>query len=197
LDPHVLGKKYDKIAGWWQDHHRSSDYGLTQIDRAISYCKSRKTALDVGCGAGGRIIHRLLNDGFNVTGVDVSEKMIALAKSQHPEAEFHVGNIIEWQVSGTYDLIVAWDSIFHLPLLAQVPVVSKLCQLLEKSGVLVYTFGDDCGEHESSWHNDKFYYSSVGITENLKIIMANGCECRHLELDQYPERHVSLIVKKK
>lgn len=162
----------------------------------MSYCKSGKTALDVGCGVGGRIIHQLLRDGFIVTGVDVSEKMIDLARHEHPEAKFHVGDIIDWQAPGSYDLIVAWDSIFHLPLLAQVPVVSKLCQLLKQGGVLIYTLGDDCGEHESSWHNEKFYYSSVGITENLHVISANGCECRHLELDQYPERHVYLIARK-
>lgn len=50
-----IGEQYDKIAQWWHDHHNDSDYGLRQIEKAISYCNLRGSALDVGCGTGGRI----------------------------------------------------------------------------------------------------------------------------------------------
>jgi SAM-dependent methyltransferase len=197
MKPGDLGKKYDKIALWWHERHQESNYGLSQIEKAIRYCKNNNTALDVGCGSSGRVIKKLLEKGFIVTGIDVSEKMIEIARSNYDNVSFHVADICNWETSEKYDFIVAWDSIFHLPLSEQGPVITKLCKMLNQDGILVYTFGDaPYGEHESDWHNDKFYYSTIGINENLKVIIDNGCQCKHLELDQYPENHVYVIAKK-
>ncbi|KEO75679.1 class I SAM-dependent methyltransferase [Anditalea andensis] len=191
-----IGDKYDKIAQWWHDYHRESTYGLSQIEKAMAYCGSGGSALDVGCGSGGRIINSIEHNGFRVTGIDPSAKMIALAKANHPSAQFHVADICKWDTDKKYNLIIAWDSIFHLPLSMHYPVLTKLCGMLQKNGVLAYTFGDGYGAHESDWQNDKFPYSTIGINGNLSIIMDCNCECRHLELDQYPEKHVFMIVRK-
>ncbi|NDK54556.1 class I SAM-dependent methyltransferase [Pontibacter fetidus] len=197
MNPAETGKKYDKIAQWWHDQHYTSAYGLLQIKRAISYCKGRGAALDVGCGSGGRVVNALISAGFKgITGIDLSEKMIGLAKANHPDVDFQVQDICSWQAAQTYDFIVAWDSIFHVPLHYQALVVAKLCQLLNPEGILIYTFGDASGEHLSNWQNDQFYYSTIGIDGNLKAIMDNNCQCRHLELDQFPENHVYVIVQK-
>src|SRR5882724_5782148 len=111
-----IGLKYDKIAQWWHDQHNESDYGINQIAKAISYCKTHRLALDVGCGSGGRIVRKLLENEFTVTGIDASSKMIELAKHNHPDVDFQVADICNWQATIKYDFIVAWDSIFHLPL---------------------------------------------------------------------------------
>jgi hypothetical protein len=78
----------------------------------------------------------------------------------------------------------------------QKPVVTKLCKLLAKGGVLIYTFGNAEGEHTDQWHNDTFYYSSIGISENMQLLINNGLSILHLELDQYPEKHVYTIATK-
>lgn len=197
MNPLELGAKYDKVAGWWQQQMKGSSYGLAQLERAISYCQRKGSALDVGCGSGGRMISHLLQAGFDVTGIDVSEKMLALACQQHPNVVFHQADICRWQNTQLYDLIVAWDSIFHLPLHSQAEVLGRLCGMLEAGGMLLYTLGDAQGEHLSRWQEDDFYYSSIGISKNLQVIMANDCKCRHLELDQYPQQHVAVIVMKK
>lgn len=191
-----IGEKYNKIAEWWHIQHNDSNYGLEQISRAISYCKNHGSALDVGCGSGGRVTRKLLDEGFNITGIDASEKMIEIAKLNHSNVDFQVVDICNWQTDKKFDFIVAWDSIFHLPLNMQIPVITKLCSFLEKDGIMIYTFGDAYGEHQSDWHNDRFHYSTIGINENLKTIIGNNCQCRHLELDQYPQNHVYIIVQK-
>ena len=196
MKPSELGTKYDKIAQWWHDQHEQSSYGVSQFERAIKYTSGGEKALDVGCGAGGRFIRILQNRGFSVTGLDVSKEMIGLAIVNHPEQNFLYQDICSWETEEKFDFIVAWDSIFHLPLNMQRPVVSKLCQLLEKNGILIYTFGNAEGEHTDQWHNDTFYYSSIGINENLQLLINNGLSILHLELDQYPEKHVYVIATK-
>ncbi|MEM8908636.1 MAG: class I SAM-dependent methyltransferase [Bacteroidota bacterium] len=196
MEPIEIGKSYDRIAQKYDAHLTGSEYGLNFLQRAINYCTLTRRALDLGCGSGGRMIDELETHGFKIWGVDISAQMLALARAKHPTIEFQQANIVDWQSTQSYDLIVAWDSLFHLPLRAQAPVLRKICSWLAPQGILMYTFGADQGAHKSSWHNEPFAYSAIGITENLRIISECHCECKHLELDQYPEKHVTIIVKK-
>ena len=86
--PPDIGQQYDAIAEWWQNYHQDSDYGVAALERALGFAGLGRRALDVGCGAGGRLIRRLEARGFDVTGVDASAKMIELARGQHPNGRF-------------------------------------------------------------------------------------------------------------
>ncbi|OIO55046.1 MAG: class I SAM-dependent methyltransferase [Alphaproteobacteria bacterium CG_4_10_14_0_2_um_filter_63_37] len=196
MDPTVLGTKYDKIADWWRDRHDGSDYGLAQIEQALGFAPTGGKALDVGCGAGGRVIRLLQDRGFAVTGVDVSRAMVDLARAAHPEHRFFHHDIATWQNDEPFDLIVAWDSLFHLPLALHPRVLTQLCDWLRPQGVLIYTFGNASGEHTDRWHDDTFYYSSIGIRQNLELLWGRGLEVLHLELDQHPLNHVYAIAAK-
>ena len=196
MDPSKLGKKYDKIAQWWHDQYFNSEYGVQQFSTAIGFTSGSGKALDVGCGAGGRFVRIMEKNGLSVTGIDVSEEMIKLASKNHPQHVFLHQDICHWEAEEAFDFIVAWDSIFHLPLAMQAPVVTKLCNLLSSNGVLMYTFGNDYGEHTDNWHDDTFYYSTIGINKNISLLMKNGLSIMHLELDQYPEKHVYVIAKR-
>ena len=191
-----LDKHYNKIAKWWNDQHIDSQYGLWQLQKAIQLTENKNKALDIGCGAGGRMIYLLQKNNFKVTGVDFSQEMIKIAQQNHPKTSFYVADICTWQTNEKFDLIIAWDSLFHLPLAEHENVIPKICSWLNSGGVFMYTFGDAIGEHLSKWHDEDFYYSSIGITKNLKLISDSNCECKHLELDQFPESHVFVIVKK-
>ena len=169
---------------------------MNQFRRAIEYSSDGYKALDVGCGSGGRFIRILEDKGFSVTGLDVSKEMIFLASKNHPKHKFIHQDICTWDANQEFDFIVAWDSIFHIPLSMQRQVVLKLCEILRKGGVLIYTFGNDQGEHTDQWCNDTFYYSSIGINQNIQLLIDSGLSILHLELDQYPEKHVFVIASK-
>jgi len=193
MDPSILGKKYDKLARWWHDRLHDSQHGIPQLERALNFCAQPGPALDVGCGAGGRFVRLLQEKGFQVTGIDVSAEMIRLAQENHPDANFLVRDICTWDTGQRFHLIIAWDSIFHLPLAMQEPVVTKLCRLLTAGGVLIYTFGDALGEHDDVMQGESFHYSSIGIQGNLRVLAEAGITCKHLELDQWPEKHVYIV----
>jgi len=198
VDPVEIGLKYDRISRWWDEQHVESSYGLAQVERALACVSSYGSALDVGCGAGGRFIRMLQGKGFSITGIDISNEMIALATAHHPKDTFIHHDICLWDTTERFDFIVAWDSLFHLLYDKHVPVVSKLSRLLAKGGVLVYTLGNARGEHVDQWRNDEFYYSSIGIDDNVKVLLDNGLSLLHLELDQYPDdRHAYIIATKR
>lgn len=207
MNPDQIGQKYNKIADWWNERHLNSDYGIKQIEKAIAFTKRKDSALDVGCGSGGRIIRLLVSHKFKVTGIDVSEKMLEIAKRNHPDSDFHLDSIEQWENDEVFDLVIAWDSIFHIEASRQAAVVNKLTQKLRPSGVLIYTFGDASGDIEDlsfsnngkqygNLENDFFGYGSIGINANLQALIDCGCKCLHLELDQFPLQHAYIIAQK-
>lgn len=191
-----IGQQYDAIADWWNAYHQDTAYGVAALERALGFAGAKGRALDVGCGAGGRLIRRLEAQGFQVTGMDASVNMIELARGHHPKALFAKANIIDWQNDDTFDFILAWDVLFHLPLNEQAPVLMKLCGMMAAGGVLLYSFGDATGTHVDTWRGQNFHYSSLGVKHNLEILHGNGMTIRHLELDQFPEKHVIAIAQK-
>jgi len=191
-----IGQQYDAIAAWWDGYHQDSDYGVAALERALKFAGPSGQALDVGCGAGGRLIRRLEARGFHIRGIDASAKMIELAQQNHPDATFTQANIINWETEAKFDFILAWDSLFHLPLDQQAPVLKKLCSWLKLDGVLFYSFGDADGSHTDEWREQIFHYSSLGVTRNLEILHEQGLQLRHLELDQFPENHTYAIAQK-
>jgi len=198
MKPEETGSHYDRIALWWQEQHLDSTYGIATLERAIKFTENRSTALDVGCGSSGRFIDVLIKHGFTPSGVDVSAEMISLARQRHPDVAFYAADICTWQLPQTYDLISAWDSTFHLPLSEQKPVLKKMCDGLNPNGVLLFACGGTIGPEEISggFQGETFDYSTLGVDEFLRLIREYGCTCRHVEYDQFPENHVTIIAQK-
>lgn len=198
MHPNETADRYDQIAQWWQTQHQDSRYGITQLGRAIQFTSKRHAALDVGCGSSGRFINTLSNQGFQAEGLDISGAMIHLAQQLHPEITFYTADICHWSAPKLYSLIAAWDSTFHLPLDQQAPVLKKLCDALEPEGILLFTCGGGHthGEISGTFQGQTFDYSTLGVDAFLEILSQQHCTCRHLEYDQYPEKHVYIIAQK-
>lgn len=191
-----IGQQYDALAAWWDACHASSTYGVAQVTRALDCAKPGGAALDVGCGAGGRFVRLLQSRDFTITGLDASAEMIRLAQGNHPDCYFIQADIAVWDTDCKFDFILAWDCLFHLPLASQVPVLTKLCGLLASGGTLIHRFGDDVGEHSDTWREQRFHYSSIGMAQTVRVLQDLGLRVRHLELDQYPEKHAYAIAIK-
>jgi SAM-dependent methyltransferase len=189
-----VAASYDRIADRWLD---VSTYGFAQVERAITFVTNRGAALDVGCGTG-RLWGVLSKHGFRTDGIDPSTAMIGLARDRHPEARLFHADICRWELPRTYDLIVAWDSTWHVPLDQQPPVLKKLCRGLSAGGVLVFTTGgtDAPSEKQDSCMGPPMYYGVLGIPMTLEVLAESGCTCRHLEYDQHPELHVYIVAQK-
>lgn len=194
MTPEQVAASYDQIAEQWLD---VSTYGFTQVERAVAFVKHKGVALDVGCGAG-RLMGLLSQYGFRTDGLDVSPAMIALARDRHPDARLIHADICGWELPWTYDLIVAWDSVWHVPLAGQEAVLTKLCRGLAAGGILIVTTGgtDAPDERQNSHMGPPMYHATLGIPKTLHVLANSGCVCRHLEYDQYPEAHVYLIAQK-
>ncbi|HVK18345.1 MAG TPA: GNAT family N-acetyltransferase [Fimbriiglobus sp.] len=194
MTPEQVAASYDQIADRWLN---VSTYGFAQIERAVAFVKHKGVALDVGCGTG-RCLGLLAPHGFGTDGIDVSSAMIALARDRHPEARLFHADICVWELPRPYDLIVAWDSVWHVPLDQQEAILTKLCRGLAAGGVLVFSTGgtDAPSEKQDSCMGPPMYHATLGIPKTLRVLADSGCVCRHLEYDRYPEAHVYLVAQK-
>ena len=76
-----------------------------------------ETTLDIGCG-NGSVARQLMNEGFDMYGIDASEKGITLAKAKHPDRFFLVDvteNKLHKDLAGKrFDTIISVEVIEHL-----------------------------------------------------------------------------------
>ncbi|AOL17036.1 SAM-dependent methyltransferase [Sulfolobus sp. A20] len=72
----------------WDEGERWANW----IDEAVSKYKLGKKVLDVPCGVG-RVAYFLSKKGYKVTGVDISEKMISMARNNISNGNFIVGDM--------------------------------------------------------------------------------------------------------
>ena len=193
----TLRDSYDKIAEWWtQAQSGNPEYGMNFIRRAMSHAIEGGTALDIGCGGTGRVIGECINRGFEVIGIDVSLEMINLAKDKYPHAGLINIDFMNWETNRKFDLIIAWDSIFHAPRIHQISITRKMCSLLNNQGILIFTAGGVEGERSGIMHGVKFYYGSLDYKNYINIVEEMKCKTILMERDQFPMDHMVLICQK-
>lgn len=194
MDPRETALRYDRIAALWDVNRQQSRQGVRFLERALQHCKAPGKALDVGCGTGGHMMARLLESGLEVTGLDASEGMLGLARQRHPGVNFVHGDIVGWTPPAPCALIVAWDSIFHLPYDQHAPVLEKLCGSLAPGGVLLFTAGGIDGRIVGEMFGIEFAYSSLSDLALLRLLEGAGCVPILVERDQYPLHHLVVLA---
>lgn len=108
---------YDDFAWFYNRYWNEEFHGLAFpiLERIWLPRLPRKArVLDVCCGTG-HLAALLTERGMRVTGIDLSENMIAHARENVPAAEFQVASATDFRVLGRFDGAVStFDSLNHL-----------------------------------------------------------------------------------
>ncbi|GAA4865182.1 class I SAM-dependent DNA methyltransferase [Actinomycetospora straminea] len=149
---------YDAIAAPYTATFRD-ELARAPLDRALLAAFAELVGpdadvVDAGSGPGGVTAH-LRDLGLRVRGIDLSPGMVALARREHPDLVFDVGDLADLGVLGISDLggIVAWYSLIHVPP-AQLPgVLAGFHRALRPGGHLLLGFqvGDDVVHHDEAF----------------------------------------------
>lgn len=86
------------------------------LDHALreqSFDPRGRTVLDVGCGTG-FFTGYYLERGARVTGIDIAPTSIVTLSQRHPQARFVLADVGEQAIEGTYDLVNAFDVLYHI-----------------------------------------------------------------------------------
>ncbi len=134
-----IAASYNKIAQEYATKHGYEEHlSLPSLKRFIKCLKKGNEVLDVGCGGGqdSKFFH---DQGFIVTGIDVSSKMIQLSKQYAPGCSFRVLDLMKTHSIKKYDAIWCCRVFHHIALEKQIKFVRKLSRLLKNGGYLYIT----------------------------------------------------------
>jgi len=108
---------------------------------------------DLGCGTG-RVTAYLASAGLDVTGIDLTPEMLAVARRDHPELRFSEGSLLALDLpDGGLAGAVAWYSIIHTPPARLPEVGAELFRVLRPGGHLQLAFQvGDQRQHLTEWH---------------------------------------------
>jgi ubiquinone/menaquinone biosynthesis C-methylase UbiE len=134
---HKSKEGYDLYAGLYDKTLEFLDsFERNELKRMIYSAKGKKV-LDVGCGTG-RLFPEFQKMNFDITGIDVSQKMIDIAKNRCHKAKLLVGDVENLPFKDdSFDVVVASFVVVHLKYLEK--AFSEIYRVLKNGGVFIIT----------------------------------------------------------
>lgn len=185
----VVQAGYDKIAKTYlQWTSGKLTPRLDYLKEVLSRLKdaSKATVLELGCGAGIPCTQLLAAQCAHVVANDISDAQIQLARANVPatKAEFVSGDMaeLEFDVS-TYDAVVGFYSIIHLPREQQREMMLRIWKWLKPGGYFLCNLGaSDLPGSTNDWLGSKMYWSSFDADKNLLMVKDIGFKIEKNEI---------------
>lgn len=148
---------------------------IVRLPRAAS-------VLDLGCGAGVPATERLVKD-FDVTGVDISEGQLKLARERIPAATFLRADLLDLEFeSERFDAICALYAISHVPRDRHGPLLQKIAGWLKPGGWFLTSMGArGCPDTIERWLGVDMFFSSYDAATNRMLVAESDLT---IELDE-------------
>jgi ubiquinone/menaquinone biosynthesis C-methylase UbiE len=169
------GQLYEKYAAYYDKIYAYVDYeGESEfINWAVNKHKTSSGVelLDVACGTGSHAL--ILKNNFNITGVDINENMLKIAREKVVEANFVHGDMKQLEIISKFDVIICIFSAIHY----NTSYKELECTLtnfynhMENGGILIY----DLSFNTDNWIEGIVSVDTV-VEEELKI--ARICQSR-------------------
>jgi SAM-dependent methyltransferase len=142
-------------------------------------------ALDFGCGTG-RSTRFLRNLGFNVTGVDVSEDMLRIARSLDPPGDYRLvpGDKFDEADVGAFDLVLSAFTFDNIPGAIKTGILRDLGKLLTPAGTIVILVSSpEIYTHEWASFTTKDFpdNASAGSGDVVRIVVTDHQDRRPVE----------------
>lgn len=123
------------------------DLAQSEYDRAMLGVFAEQVARaggglvgDLGCGPG-RITGHLAALGMDVVGIDLSPRMVDVARREHPALRFEVASMAALPFAdGELAGALAWYSVIHTPEERQPELYSEFARVVRPGGALLLAF---------------------------------------------------------
>ncbi len=188
----AYNKSAEKYADKFMDFKAYKDK-IKQFQK--KYINSGARILDAGCGPGNNAKLLLAADsGLSITGVDLSEEMIRLARKNAPGADFFVKDLQELNIDQKYDSVIASFCIVHLSDEQTGRLIETINDLLNDDGSLYISFmeGKSSGFETTGFSDIPLFFNYYDRNYILQLLIKNGMELVEVHDEDYEEPDGSL-----
>ncbi len=133
--------------------------------------------LDLGCGSGA-LATRRLSERFQITGVELSSRMVELAQRNIPTATFVRADMASVEFPPElFDGVCAFYSLTHLPQKELPILLRRVARWLKPGGLFVASMGsgEDPGSVEDEWVGGvPMYFAGHAVQTNEELVEEAG-----------------------
>lgn len=131
-----LKETYNRIGEHWNADHAQDDWWIEGTDAYLRCLPAGGEVLDVGCASGLKANY-LIENGFKVAGIDISDKLLEIAKRNVPEGRFTELSMMDLDhMPERFDGVFAQASLLHIPKKDAEDAVQKMDHRLKMGGFL-------------------------------------------------------------
>lgn len=148
---------------------------LPYLKKAAALAPPPGKVLDLGCGSGEPLCRHFVENGYHVTGIDTVDEMLAMCRARFPEMTWHQTDMRRLDIPEQFEIVIAWDSFFHLRPDDQREMFATFRKHTAPSGVLIFTSG--LTEEEAIGGNlfgDTLYHASLDTQEYARLLDDHG-----------------------
>jgi len=174
----IVARGYDRIAeryaAWAADVRVEERERYTQL--LLESVPAGAAVLELGCGAGLPTTQRLA-ERFAVTGVDISERQIALARANAPNATFPQADMTALDFDpASFDAVCAFYAITHVPRDEHAALLRRIAAWLHAGGLFVASFsnGGSSDGVEGDWLGAPMFFSGYDAQANVHFVREAG-----------------------
>ena len=196
-DPAGLQLTYERQAQTFDAQRGRSPFEAAWLDRFAAHLPPKARVLDLGCGAGEPIAQWLIAKGYDVTGLDFSTNMLAIARARWPEGDWREGDMRDLDEVAAWDGIIGWNSLFHLSAEDQRACLPRLARALTPTGALMLSVGHSHGEVAGTVGDEQVYHASLSPAEYANLLDANDMQLRgFIAEDETCNNHTVLLARR-
>ena len=144
------------------------------IDAFVRLCglPPGSRVVDLGCGSG-VFTDALRRRGYHCTGVDLSPKLIAIARARYRDIEFIEGDVEQLPFDGaSFDGVLLSGLVHHLPDPSR--CAAEVFRILRSDGKFLAFDPNRMNPFMYLYrHRSSTFYSSIGVTENERPVFAD------------------------
>ena len=165
-------RTYDKYAEKYFQINNSIDEIKNLLEIFVENLNGEKI-LDVGCGHG-RDAKFFSDLGCEVKGIDLSEKLLEIARKNAPKAEFYLMDMRNLAFPSDYfDGIWACASFLHIPKKDSRKTLDEFYRVLKQNGLLYLSVKEGCSEgfvKSAQYGNEERYFVFYNSKELRELV---------------------------
>lgn len=170
----IVANSWNKIGKMYHDsrnHEKINDV----LAKFVEILPKDANVLDAGSGSGVPVSKYLSEAGLQVTGIDISDTMLELARKYVPGGKFLKMNIKNLEFDEeTFEGIISVFALFHISRKHHGGILKDFFKILKKGGIMIINTGAGGFDGVSNFFGQPMVWSNNEPEKTLKMAQKAG-----------------------